>query len=64
MSIEYYIKRMKQHQKAAQDYELQAEQEMNTGSGANAVNLCKMADMEKINATNFKIKIETMTEAL
>jgi len=64
MSIEYYIKRMKEHQKSAQDYELKAEQEMKTGSGAQAVEYCKMADMEKINATNFKIKIETMGEAV
>ena len=64
MSIEYYIKRMKEHQKSAQDYELKAEQEMKTGSGAQAMEYCKMADMEKINATNFKIKIETMGEAV
>ena len=64
MSIEYYIKRMKEHQKSAQDYELKAEQEMKTGSGAQAMGYCKMADMEKINATNFKIKIETMGEAV
>jgi len=64
MSIEYYIKRMKEHQKSAQDYELKAEQEMKDGSGAQAIEYCRMADMEKINATNFKVKIETMTEAL
>ena len=64
MSIEYYIKRMKEHQKSAQDYELKAEQEMKDGSGAQAIEHCRMADMEKINATNFKVKIETMTEAL
>jgi len=64
MSIEYYIKRMKEHQKSAQDYELKAEQEMKTGSGAQAMEYCKMADMEKINATNFKIKIDTMVEAV
>lgn len=63
MSIEYYIKRMKEHQKSAKEYELKAEQEMKTGSGSQAMNYCRMADMEKINATNFKVKIETMTEA-
>jgi hypothetical protein len=66
MSIEYYIKRMKEHQKNAQEYELKAEQEMksDSGSGAQALEYCRLADMEKINATNFKVQIESITEAL
>ena len=59
-----YQKRISEYTKKAQALELQAEQEMRTGSGARAMELCKMADMEKINATNFKIKIETMGEAV
>lgn len=64
MSIEYYVKRMKEHQESAQDYELKAEKEMKTGSGAQAMEYCRLADMEKINATNFKIQLESMTEAV
>jgi outer membrane lipoprotein-sorting protein len=60
MSIEYYIKRMKEHQKNAQEYELKAEQEMKDGSGAQAIEYCRLADMEKINARNFQQAMEAL----
>lgn len=55
-----YQKRISEYTKKAQTLELQAEQEMRTGSGARALELCRMADMEKINANNYRIKLESL----
>lgn len=55
-----YQKRISEYTKKAQTLELQAEQEMRTGSGARALELCRMADMEKINAKNYKIRMESL----
>ena len=55
-----YQKRISEYTKKAQTLELQAEQEMRTGSGARAMELCRMADMEKINAKNYRIQLESL----
>jgi len=55
-----YQKRISEYTKKAQALELQAEQEMRTGSGARAMELCRMADMEKINANNYRIQLESL----
>jgi len=55
-----YQKRINEYTKKAQTLELQAEQEMRSGSGARALELCRMADMEKINAKNYKIRMESL----
>ena len=51
---------IKQCQDKALSYELEAEQEMKTGSGAKAMELCRLADMQKINAKNYKIRMESL----
>ena len=55
-----YQKRINEYTKKAQALELEAEQEMKTGSGARAMELCRMADMEKINAKNYQIQMESL----
>lgn len=57
---DYYKKRIKEHQKNAQEYELKAEKEMREGSGAQAIEYCRLADMEKINARNFQQAMEAL----
>ena len=51
---------MSEYTRKAQTLELQAGQEMLTGSGARGLELCRMADMEKINAKNYKIRMESL----
>ena len=53
-------KRKSEYTKKAQTMELQAEQEMTTGSIARALELCRKAEIEKINAKNYKIRIESL----
>ena len=55
-----YQKRINEFTKKAQALELQAEQEMRTGSGARAMELCRMADMEHINARNYRTQMESL----
>lgn len=57
---EYYLKRIKECFASAQDYELKAEQEMKDGSCAQAMEYCRMADMEKINARNYQTALEAL----
>ena len=47
-------------QKRAIELELEAEQEMKTGSGAKAMDLCRRADMKKIDARNYKMQAECL----
>ena len=57
---EQYEARIKAYQKSAREYELKAEQEMKTGSGSVAMEYCRLADMDKINATNWQIALDGM----
>lgn len=57
---EQYEVRIKAFQASAQEYELKAEQEMKTGSGALAMEYCRLADMDKINAKNWQIRLDGM----
>lgn len=60
---EYYLKRIKECFANAQELELKAEQEMKDGSGAQAIEYCRLADMEKINARNYQEAIECLSSA-
>jgi hypothetical protein len=60
---EYYLKRIKECFASAKDYELKAEKEMREGSGAQAMEYCRLADMEKINARNYQEAIECLSSA-
>jgi hypothetical protein len=57
---EYYLKRIKECLASAQDYELKAEKEMKDGSGAQAMEYCRLSDMEKINARNYQEAMEAL----
>jgi hypothetical protein len=57
---EYYEKRIAECNKSAQDYELKAEKEIKSGSGAQAMEYCKLADMQKINARNYRTALEAL----
>lgn len=57
---EYYLKRIKECFASAQELELKAEKEMRDGSGAQAIEYCRLADMEKINARNYQEALEAL----
>jgi hypothetical protein len=63
MKEQYYLKRIKECLASAQDYELKAEKEMKDGSGAQATEYCRLADMKKINARNYQEAIECLSSA-
>lgn len=56
----YYEKRIAEYTKAAQDLELKAEKEMREGSGAQAMEYCKQADMSKIEATKYREALDML----
>jgi len=55
-----YEKYIKNRRAEALAYELEAEQEMKTGTGARAMDLMRLADMKKIDANNYKIQMESL----
>ena len=56
----YYEKRIAEYTKAAQELELKAEKEMREGSGAQAMEYCKQADMNKAEATKYREALDML----
>ena len=50
----YYKKRISEFNAIAQELELKAEKEMRNGSGAQAMEYCKQADIAKAEATKWR----------
>ena len=56
----YYKKRISEFNAIAQELELKAEKEMRSGSGAQAMEYCKQADIAKSEATKWREALEGM----
>ena len=62
MSAEYYKKRILECANSAKDFELKAENEMKSGSDAQATEYMRLADMENINVRNYREGLQSMTK--
>ena len=56
----YYEKRISEFNAIAQELELKAEKEMRNGSGAQAMEYCKQADMNKAEATKYREALDML----
>mgnify|MGYP001030672494 CR=1 FL=1 len=56
----YYEKRINEFSAIAQELELKAEKEMRSGSGAQAMEYCKQADMAKEEANKWREALKGM----
>lgn len=57
---DYYEKRISEFNAIAQELELKAEKEMRNGSGAQAMEYCKQADMAKEEAAKWREALKGM----
>lgn len=57
---EYYLKRIEDYQKSAQDLELKAEKEKREGSGAQAMSYLKLADYQKEEAKKYREALDKL----
>lgn len=57
---DYYEKRISEFNTIAQELELKAEKEMRNGSGTQAMEYCKQADIAKAEATKWREALDGM----